>query len=134
MEMLYGCPFEKITFLPRIDTNSGFGRNWDTLWKKFNNGTFIILQTFNLHALGQKCHLRNCQFGTFDPVDGIWKFCGQIPSFEVLWMCHYLIFSKMCLSLFQIQNSGQKGNFFKRTFIQLFQFCFLVFPYYVNII
>ena len=27
MEMLYGCPFEKITFLPRIDTNSGFGRD-----------------------------------------------------------------------------------------------------------
>ena len=25
MEMLYGCPFEKITFLSRIDTNSGFG-------------------------------------------------------------------------------------------------------------
>jgi hypothetical protein len=27
VEMLYGCPFEKITFLPRIDTNSGFGRD-----------------------------------------------------------------------------------------------------------
>ena len=33
MEMLYGCPFEKIAFLPRIDTNSGSGRS--TLWKKF---------------------------------------------------------------------------------------------------
>ena len=43
MEMLYGCPFEKIIFLPRIDTNSGFGRDWDTLWKKFYNGTFIAL-------------------------------------------------------------------------------------------
>ena len=79
MEMLYGCPFEKITFLPRIDTNSGFGRNWDTLWKKFNNGTFITLQmkaakNFYFHARGQKCHFRNCQFGTFDPVHGIWKF------------------------------------------------------------
>ena len=27
MEMLHGFPFEKITFLPRIDTNSGFGRD-----------------------------------------------------------------------------------------------------------
>ena len=27
MEMLYGCPFEKITFLPRIDTDSGFERD-----------------------------------------------------------------------------------------------------------
>ena len=44
MEMLYGCPFEKITFLPKIDTNFRFGRNWDTLWKRFNNGTFITLQ------------------------------------------------------------------------------------------
>jgi hypothetical protein len=33
MEKLYGCPFEKITFLLRIDTNSGFAR--DILWKKF---------------------------------------------------------------------------------------------------
>ena len=27
MKMLYGCPFEKIHFLTRIDTNSGFGRD-----------------------------------------------------------------------------------------------------------
>ena len=27
MEMLYGCPFEKIIFLHKIDTNSGFGRD-----------------------------------------------------------------------------------------------------------
>jgi hypothetical protein len=27
MKMLYGCPFEKIHFLPKIDTNSGFGRD-----------------------------------------------------------------------------------------------------------
>ena len=27
MKMLYGCPFEKITFLHKIDTNSGFGRD-----------------------------------------------------------------------------------------------------------
>ena len=48
--MLYGCPFEKIHFLPKIDTNSGFWRDWDTLSKKFNNGTFMALQmkVFNL--------------------------------------------------------------------------------------
>ena len=50
MKMLYGCPFEKIHFLPKIDTNSGFWRDWDTLSKKFNNGTFMALQmkVFNL--------------------------------------------------------------------------------------
>ena len=81
MEILYGCPFEKITFLPRIDANSGFERDWDILWKKFKNGTFIALQMkvfdhkkFKFHAWGQKCHIRNCQSGTFDPVHGIWKF------------------------------------------------------------
>ena len=34
-------------------------------------------------------------------------YCGQIPSFEVLWMCHYKTFSIMCLSFFQIQNLCQ---------------------------
>ena len=32
-KMLYECPFKKITFLPRIDANSGFGRDRDTIWK-----------------------------------------------------------------------------------------------------
>ena len=27
MEMFFGCPFERITFLPRIDTYSGFDRD-----------------------------------------------------------------------------------------------------------
>jgi hypothetical protein len=40
-KMLYGCPFEKITFLPRIDANSGFGREW----KIFDGRTFIALLT-----------------------------------------------------------------------------------------
>ena len=61
MEMLYGCPFEKITFLSRIDTNFGFERDWDSLWRTFINGTFIALQLkvsdykkFKFHARGQK--------------------------------------------------------------------------------
>ena len=28
IEMLYGCPFEKTTFLPKIHKNSGFGREF----------------------------------------------------------------------------------------------------------
>ena len=44
MKMLYGCPFEKKTFLSKIDTNSEFGRDWDTLWTKSSNGIFITLQ------------------------------------------------------------------------------------------
>ena len=34
-------------------------------------------------------------------------FCGQIPSFEVLWICHYYTLSISYLSLFQIQNLCQ---------------------------
>ena len=67
MEMLYGCPFEKITFLSRIDTNSGIGRDLDTLWKKFHNGTFIALQmkvfghkNFQIQCTGSK--VPNWQF------------------------------------------------------------------------
>ena len=114
MEMLYGGPFEKITFLSRIDTNSGFGRDWDnTLWKKFHNSTFIALQMkvfghkkFQIPCTGSK--VPNWQFLKWH----IWSraieiFCGQIPSFEVLWMCHYWTFSIMCLSFFQIQNLCQ---------------------------
>ena len=62
------------------------------------------------------------------------KFCGQISSFEVLWMCHYETFSIMCLSLFQIQNFCQNGDFLKRTSVQHFHFPFLVFSYHVSII
>ena len=111
MEMLYGCPFEKIIFLSRIDTNSGFGRDWDTFWKKFNNGIFIALHNegtylatkiFKFHPRGQKCQFRNCQFGTLTPCLEFKIFWGQIPLFEVLWMCHYQIFSIICLCLFQI--------------------------------
>ena len=85
MEMLYGCPFEKITFLPRIDKNSGFGRVWDTLWKKFNNGTFIALQMkvlgnkiFQIPSKGSK--VPNWQFlkWLFFPVYGIWIFLTRI--------------------------------------------------------
>ena len=72
--MPYGCPFEKVYFQTRIDKNSGFGRDLDTLWKKSDNGTFIALQMkvfdqkkFKLHAQGQRCQFRNCHFGTFDP-------------------------------------------------------------------
>ena len=77
MKMLYGCPFEKIHFLPKIDTNSGFWRDWGTLSKKFNDGTFIALQmkifkpkNFKIHVLCQKCQInqlfwdvsnRNCK-------------------------------------------------------------------------
>ena len=65
MEMLYGNAFEKIAFLPRIDTNSRFGREWDTLWKKFNNGTFIALQ---IKVFGHKkfqIPCQKCQIGNF---------------------------------------------------------------------
>ena len=38
------CPFEERHFLTWIDLNPGFGKNWDTILKKFTNGTFKILQ------------------------------------------------------------------------------------------
>ena len=42
--MLYGCNFEKIHFLSKIDTNTRVGRDRDTLWTKSINGIFIMLQ------------------------------------------------------------------------------------------
>ena len=42
--MLYGCNFEKIHFLSKIDTNTRVGRDQDTLWTKSIDGIFIILQ------------------------------------------------------------------------------------------
>ena len=50
-------------------------------------------------------------------------------------MCHYETFSIMCLSLFQIQNLCQlwkKGDFLKKTSIQDFHSCFLVFSYHLK--
>ena len=44
MKMPNMCPFEKRHFLTWIDLNPGFGRNWDTILKKFTNGTFKTLQ------------------------------------------------------------------------------------------
>ena len=139
--MLYGCPFEKITFLPRIDANSGFERDWDILWKKFKDGTFIALQMkvfdhkkFKFHAWGQKCHIRNGQFGTFDPLHGIWNFLWPNTLIWCAVNMPLLNFFIMCLSLFQIQNFCQNGDFLKRTSVQHFHFPFLVFSYHVSII
>ena len=44
--------------------------------------------------------LKNCQNGTFLPVDEIWTFFGQMTWFEMLWnywKCHFLFYSK-CVS------------------------------------
>ena len=92
MKMPYVFPCEKIHFLTRIYKSFDFGRDWDILWKKFNNGTFIVLQrryltanVFKFHAWGQKCHFRNCQFGTFDPVHGIWNVMATLgPGWQML--------------------------------------------------
>ena len=91
--LLRKSPFSSI-----IDTNSGLGRDWDTLWKKFHDSTFTALQmkvffywytllhlfiynlvrnlTKNIKfcALGQKCQIGNFWSGTFDPGHGIWNF------------------------------------------------------------
>ena len=100
--MLYGCPFEKITFLHKIDTNSGFGRDWDTLWTKTSNDILITLQMKVFGGSGiwpQK--FSNSMHGIKSAKLAISKvallilcmefeiFCGQILSFEVLWVCHY---------------------------------------------
>ena len=89
MEMLYGCPFEKITFLSRIDTNSGFGRDSDTLWIKFHIGTFIALKMkvfghkkFQIPCTGSK--VPNWQVVLLTPYMEFENVCGRIPLFEVL--------------------------------------------------
>ena len=65
-------------------------------------------------------------------------FCGQMPSFEVLWMCHYqTFFYNVSLNLFQIQYLCQfwsKSGFSQKDTNTAFSFLFLVFFYHVSII
>ena len=66
IQTVSGAPahtIRKYKKMTRIDTNSGFGRDWDTLWKKSNNGTFIALQVtqkFQILCTGSK--MSNRQF------------------------------------------------------------------------
>ena len=132
--MLHGCPFEKITFLPKIDTDSGFWKNWDTLWSKSSNGIFITLQIKvfghkknKFHVLDGKCHFRNANLALLITCMEFEIFCGQIPSFKVLWICHYYTLSIMYLSLFQIQNLCQfwaKSGFSQKDTHTAFSFLF----------
>ena len=64
--------------------------------------------------------LKNCRNGTFLPVDKIWNFFG--PSFEALWKCHFVILSKMRISMWIKVN---KWNYLRNP-SQLFKnyFCF----------
>ena len=48
-------------------------------------------------ALTSQPFLKNCQNGTFEPMHVIKLFGGQITSFEVLWKCHQVTLSKICL-------------------------------------
>ena len=99
------CP-ELTQILDLEETETHYGKSSIMAHSKHFKWRHLATKKFNFHAWGQKCHFRNCQFGTFDPVQ-FENFCDQIPSFEVLWMCHYETFSIMCLSLFQIQNLCQ---------------------------
>ena len=55
-------PLEKITFLHKIDTNSGFGRDWDTLWTKSSNDIFITLQMKAFGPLKYRVsHIEECK-------------------------------------------------------------------------
>ena len=136
MEILYGCPFEKITFLPRIDTNSGFEGDWDTLWKKFSNGTFIPLQmkVFDHKIFQIPCtesKVPNWQFLKWHFRSRAWNLkiivakCLHLKCYE----CAINFFSITCLSLFQIQNLCQfwaKRWFSQKDTHTAFPFFFLV--------
>ena len=77
MKMLYGCPFEKIHFLSKIDTNFGFGRDFMVKVDYIVANEGIWLQkNVKFYACYQKRHFRNCQFVTFDQVYGF--FCIQL--------------------------------------------------------
>ena len=55
-------------------------------------------------------------------------FCGQIPSFELLWICHYWTLFITYLSLFQIRNLRQfcaKRSFYQKDIHTSFPFLFL---------
>ena len=144
MKMSNMCPFEKRHFLTWIDLNPGFGRNWDTFLKKFTNGTFKRLQmkVFGPKKIQIPCReskVPNWQFL-------IWHLI-HCMEFEIVLVqyLHLKYFECAISRLFQKRvsvssksricvNSGQKGDFLKRTSIQHFHSCFLVFSYHVSII
>ena len=37
---------------------------------------YLDPKNFKFHVVNQKCQIRNCQFGTFDSLHGIWNFLG----------------------------------------------------------
>ena len=94
------CP-ELTQILDLEETETHYGKSSIMEHSQHFKWKYLAPKKFNLHDQGQKCHFRNCQCTEFE------IFCDQIPSFEVLWMCHYETFSIMCLSFFQIQNLCQ---------------------------
>ena len=80
---------------------------------------YLTANVFKFHAWGQKCHFRNCQFGTFDPLLGI-----QIILRSNTYDIHISI---LCLCLFQIQNLRQflsKSGFSQKDTHTAFSFLF----------
>ena len=69
VKMLYGCPYERIHFLPKIYTNSGFGR--DCL-------DMIMISYFILHVKGVRMHRINNEIN-FDQINhGLYFFAHYL--------------------------------------------------------
>ena len=103
--MMYGCPFEKITFLHKIDTNSGFGRDWDTLWTKSNNDIFITIQ---IKVIGHKIFQIPCTGSKVPNWHFLkWHFWYRAWNLKFLWP-NIFIRSVMNMSLLDfVHNVSQ---------------------------
>ena len=66
--------FRKSTFCTLTEAKPGFEGHWDMQEIFLLNGTstmlasFFVKHFFHFHALVQKCHFENCQFGNIEPL------------------------------------------------------------------
>ena len=78
-----------------------------TKWQFHNawNGGFFVKNIFQFHALVQKCHFENCQFGkieplhgTFDPMQQFWFFL-EVNAF--IWSTMKVQFNENIYDMYQ---------------------------------
>ena len=73
--------FRKSTFCTLTEAKLGFDGHWVMPEIFLLNGTFTMLEKtlffakhfFQFHALLQKCHFENCQFGNIEPLHGTFE-------------------------------------------------------------
>ena len=90
------------------ETETHFWKSIVMALSKHFKWKYLATKKFKFHARNLKCQIRNCQFGTFDSVHGIWKLLfPNIFIWSVL-KAPLLYFFEDCF--FQIQDLGQSRS------------------------